>query len=98
ARLDIVPPLLWGRAEGIRGLLRTAAQSLAPVLFGAVADLLGGGRAGLQWTFLIMLIPLLANGVILLVALRFYPRDVATAAAAPSPAPIVTDRGGRRRR
>jgi MFS family permease len=90
ARLDIVPPLLWGRAEGIRTLLRTAAQSLAPVLFGAFADLLGGKRAGLQWTFLVMLLPLLANGVILLLALRSYPRDVATAAAnaatdAPSP-------------
>jgi MFS family permease len=83
ARLDIVPPLLWGRAEGIRGLLRTAAQSLAPVLFGACADLLGHGRIGLQWTFLVMLVPLLANGVILLIAVRSYPRDVATAAAAP---------------
>jgi MFS family permease len=85
ARLDIVPPLLWGRAEGLRTLLRTAAQSLAPVLFGAFADLLGGKRVGLQWTFLVMLVPLLANGVILLLALRTYPRDVATAAAAPAP-------------
>ena len=87
ARLDIVPPLLWGRAEGIRTLLRTAAQSLAPVLFGAVADLLGGKRSGLQLTFLVMLAPLLANGVILLFALRYYPRDVATAAAAAPPEP-----------
>jgi MFS family permease len=87
ARLDIVPPLLWGRAEGIRTLLRTLAQSLAPVLFGAFADLLGGKRIGLQWTFLVMLLPLLANGVILLLALRTYPRDVATAAAAPPPRP-----------
>ena len=84
ARLDIVPPLLWGRAEGLRTLLRTAAQSLSPVLFGASTDLLGGGRSGLQWTFAIMLLPLLANGVVLLLALRTYPRDVATAAAGPA--------------
>lgn len=86
ARLDIVPPLLWGRAEGLRTLLRTSAQALAPVLFGAFSGLLGGGRAGLQWTFLVMLLPLLANGVILLYAARAYPRDVATAAAAAPPA------------
>ncbi|MHB1929564.1 MAG: MFS transporter [Acidimicrobiales bacterium] len=82
ARLDIVPPLLWGRAEGLRTLLRTSAQALAPVLWGAFSGLLGGGRAGLQWTFVVMLVPLLANGVILLYATRTYPRDVATAAAA----------------
>lgn len=87
ARLDIVPPLLWGRAEGVRTLLRTAAQSLAPVLFGALADLLGGKRSGLELTFLVMLAPLLANGVFILLALRTYPADVATAAAAPPPVP-----------
>ena len=53
--------------------------------FGALADLLGGKRAGLQLTFLVMLVPLLANGIILLFALRTYPTDVATAAAAPPP-------------
>ena len=52
ARLDIVPALLWGRAEAIRTLLRSLAQSLAPVLFGVVSDhVFGGGRSGLQWTF-----------------------------------------------
>ncbi len=85
ARLDIVPPLLWGRAEGLRSLLRTSAQALAPLIFGVFSGLLGGGRAGLQWTFLVMLVPLLANGVILLYATRAYPRDVATAAAAAPP-------------
>jgi MFS family permease len=85
ARLDIMPPLLWGRAEGIRTLLRTLAQSLAPVLFGAMSQALGGGRGGLQWTFAILLVPLAANGVILFVAVRSYPRDVATAAASRPP-------------
>jgi len=81
ARLDIMPPLLWGRAEGIRSFLRTGAQALAPLLFGAMADLIGGGQHGLQVTFGIMLLPLAASGIILLRALRTYPVDVATAGA-----------------
>jgi MFS family permease len=90
ARLDIMPPLLWGRAEGIRTLLRTGAQALAPLLFGVVSQyVFGGGRSGLQWTFVVMLLPLFANAVILFLALRYYPRDVATASAAPPPGPAV---------
>ena len=61
ARLDIVPAPLWGRAEGIRTFVRTGAQALAPLLFGAVSDLLSSGNqpySGLQWTFVIMLLPL----------------------------------------
>jgi MFS family permease len=86
ARLDIMPPALWGRAEGVRTLFRTGAQALAPLLFGAVSQyVFGGGRSGLQWTFVVMLVPLAANAVILFRALRTYPRDVATAAAAAAP-------------
>jgi predicted MFS family arabinose efflux permease len=82
ARLDIMVPLLWGRAEGVRTLLRTAAQALAPLLFGAVSDyVFGGGRSGLQWTFAVMLLPLAASAYFLYRALATYPRDVATAAA-----------------
>jgi hypothetical protein len=82
ARLDIMVPLLWGRAEGVRTFLRTAAQALAPLLFGAVSDyVFGGGRSGLQWTFAVMLLPLAASAYFLYVGLRTYPRDVATAAA-----------------
>ncbi len=52
ARLDIMPPFLWGRAEAVRTFLRGIAQALAPLLFGAVSDhVFGGGRSGLQWTF-----------------------------------------------
>src|SRR6266545_587922 len=84
ARLDIMVPLLWGRAEGVRTFLRTAAQALAPLLFGAVSDyVFGGGRSGLQWTFVLMLLPLAAGAYFLFKALGTYPRDVATAAAAP---------------
>jgi MFS family permease len=82
ARLDIMVPLLWGRAEGVRTLLRTMAQALAPLLFGAVSDhVFGGGRSGLQWTFTVMLVPLAASAWLLYRALGTYPRDVATAAA-----------------
>jgi MFS family permease len=77
ARLDIIPPPLWGRAEGIRTLLRTGAQALAPLLFGLMAD-----YVGLQATFLVMLLPLAAGSVYLFKGLKTYPQDIATAAAA----------------
>jgi MFS family permease len=86
ARLDIVPPLLWGRAEAVRTLLRSLAQALAPLLFGAVSDhVFGGGRTGLQWTFVVMLVPLGASAVLLFKALRHFPTDVASAAASAPP-------------
>lgn len=82
ARLDIMPAPLWGRAEGVRSLLRTGAQALAPLAFGFGSDLFGGGRSGLQWTFLIMLVPLGAGAAYLFTGLKSYPRDIAGAAAA----------------
>jgi MFS family permease len=86
ARLDIMVPLLWGRAEGIRTFLRTFAQAIAPLVFGGVSDyVFGGGRSGLQWTFVLMLLPLGASAYFLYKALATYPRDVATAAAAAGP-------------
>jgi MFS family permease len=82
ARLDIMVPLLWGRAEGVRTFLRTLAQAVAPVAFGGVSDyVFGGGRSGRQWTFTLMLLPLGASAYFLYRALRTYPRDIATAAA-----------------
>jgi MFS family permease len=80
ARLDIMPSWLWGRAEGIRTFLRTAAQALAPVLFGVVSGLFGGGTAGLRTTFAIMLLPLAAAAFFLYRARRSYPTDLVTAA------------------
>jgi MFS family permease len=88
ARLDIMPPLLWGRAEAVRTLLRSLAMALAPLLFGAVSDhVFGGGRSGLQWTFVVMLVPLGASSWLLFKGLRTYPGDVATAAASAHDAP-----------
>ncbi|MFR9775702.1 MFS transporter [Micromonospora sp. MS34] len=86
ARLDIVPGRLWGRAESLRTVLRLVAEAVAPAIFGWLADQLGGpgGRSsgtGLRDAFLIMLVPLVANGLILVAGRRGYPVDVATAAA-----------------
>ncbi len=105
ARLDIMPSGLWGRAESTRTFLRSLAQALAPLLFGALADLITGfvpqqapvgtkphvlvtpaTGTGLQITFLIMLASLVTASVFLLRTRFTYPQDVATAAAAWSPA------------
>jgi len=87
ARLDIMHPRLWGRAEGIRTVLRTLGEAAAPISFGFVSQYLFGGAhraghaTGLEYTFLVFLVPLLCAGLLALVALRTYPRDAATAAA-----------------
>jgi MFS family permease len=95
ARLDIVPAPLWGRAEGVRTLLRQSAQTAAPLLFGLLADTFSGtagsvrpsgavspaAARGLQDAFLLMLIPLALNGLALLGARRSYPADASRASA-----------------
>ncbi len=82
ARLDIMHPYLWGRAEAVRAALRQIAEALGPVLFGYLAEhVFGGGPVGLQRTFLVMLVPLFVSGGIAFLAFRTYPRDVATAYA-----------------
>jgi predicted MFS family arabinose efflux permease len=84
ARLDIMVPGLWGRAESVRTCLRKAAEAVAPLAFGYVAEHVfgGGGRAaGLHGTFVVMLIALAAGGGVSLIALKTYERDVATAHA-----------------
>ena len=95
ARLDIIHQRPWGRAEGVRIVLRSVRESAAPLLFGHVSQYgfaggssAGGGGAGqvgnptgLEYTFLIFLVPLIVAGPLPLAALRAYPRDVATAIA-----------------
>jgi MFS family permease len=77
-RLDIVHPAVWGRAEAVRTVLRTAAEATAPLLFGFLADhIAGGGHRGLQLTIMVMTPTLVANALLLLVARRTYPCDVA---------------------
>jgi MFS family permease len=41
ARLDIMHPRLWGRAESVRTFLQTALKSAAPVLLGYLSEVLG---------------------------------------------------------
>jgi MFS family permease len=94
ARLDLMPARLWGRAEAVRTVLRYGLGAIAPVTFGWVSTLLDNGSAapdqgtnhlsptaaaGLANTFMVMLVPLLLAGVLLILARRTYPRDVATA-------------------
>jgi hypothetical protein len=51
-------------------------------LFGVVADdAFGGGRSGLQWTFVLMLLPCGASAALPARTRVTDPRDVATAAA-----------------
>jgi MFS family permease len=40
ARLDVIPARLWGRGESVRSCLRSLAQAFAPLIFGAVVDLI----------------------------------------------------------
>jgi predicted MFS family arabinose efflux permease len=81
ARLDVMHPRLWGRAESVRMALRGTLEALAPLIFGWLSLELGPGDAGLQWTFLIMLVVLVAAGLLAIPAHRVYPQDVATADA-----------------
>jgi MFS family permease len=81
ARLDIIPPRLWGRAEAVRTVLRSGADAAAPVLFGFLSTSVFSGSSGLEYTFLLMLGTVFVAAIIVLVlGRRFYPSDVATAA------------------
>jgi MFS family permease len=42
ARLDIIPPRLWGRAESARTVLRSLAQAFAGLIFAGIAELVEG--------------------------------------------------------
>jgi hypothetical protein len=79
---------VWGRAEGVRTLLKSGAEALSPFTFGVLADhAFGGGRTGLRDAFLVMLVPLLADGVLLLtVGRRCYPAGVRRAKSSPEDA------------
>lgn len=44
ARLDVMPPALWGRAEAVRTVFRSVLQGVAPVVFGLVSGAFGVGR------------------------------------------------------
>jgi hypothetical protein len=94
ARLDIMHSRLWGRAESVRMTLRYAFESIAPIAFGWLSTKLaseGGQLNGyfhkvtnslaLSHTFMIMVVTVIAAGLILFLACKTYPRDVATVLA-----------------
>jgi predicted MFS family arabinose efflux permease len=90
-RLQVIPPGLWGRAEGVQGVLRQVGDTMGPFAFGFAGDnLAGGGRAGLQSSFLVMLGSLVTAAAVLGLALRTYPHDVEAAhAAVRQPPPVA---------
>lgn len=74
ARLDIVHSRLWGTAEAVRTTLVSISTGLSPIAFGLMSTSLG--------LDLVMLGTLVVGAALILcVARRTYPRDVATAMA-----------------
>jgi len=75
-RLDVILPRIWGRAEAVRTLLRVVVEATAPLVFGLLADGLASNRAdGVQRAFLVTLPCVVAAGLVMIAALRSYPRD-----------------------
>jgi len=78
ARLDIMPPRLWGRAESVRTVLRTGGEAAAPLTFGFLASRVFTGPTALRNAFVVMVLPLIAAGAVMLLwGRRTYPGDVA---------------------
>ena len=93
ARLDVMPPGLWGRAEAVRALFQGTAQAAAPVLFGLLASTVGGPD-GLRDAFLLSLMPLALSALLLLtLGRRTYPVDAATARCSAEAYPTGAQRG-----
>jgi len=66
--------------------MRVGAEAAVPPLFGVLTDTLGGGgRAGMQYAFLVTLEPLFAAGGLVFVAVRTYPRDTHAASTGVGP-------------
>ena len=86
ARLDGVPPPLWGRAESVRTAARTLGEFAAPLFFGYASSHFFAAD-GLRWTLLICLSALVVAGLLGILALRTYPGDAAAAAGFPPAAP-----------
>ena len=89
ARLDTMHPRLRGRADSVRTVFRLALTAIGPVIFGFLATRFSHAgvpqAVALSDTFIVMLVPVIAAGLItLLRARRTYLRDIATAAANPA--------------
>lgn len=80
ARLDVLHHHAWGRGEALRSVLRLVAYAAAPVLMGALIDVIGTGPA-----FAVLTASLALGGVIMLLAVRSYTGDVVAASSSPAP-------------
>lgn len=96
-RLDVVSHELWGRAESVRTLLKTAVSASGPLLFGIVSEQLGGHHRGLQLTVLAALPVLFCSGIVLLRARRSYGPDVRNAAKTMASGPDASTSGTKAR-
>lgn len=78
---DVVPHQLRGRGAMVRQVVRTGSYA-GPYLIGVISDQISGNPAtGLRWAIVIAC-PLYAlGGLIMLLAARTYPRDIATVIA-----------------
>lgn len=78
---DVVPPQLRGRGAMVRQLVRTGSYA-GPYLIGVISDAISPNPAlGLRWA-LVAACPLYAlGGLVMLLAARTYPRDIATVIA-----------------
>lgn len=81
ARLDIMHPTLWGRAESIRVIFRDIGEAGSPVLFGWLVAIDGNSAAGFRTAFLVMLIPLAIAGLLSFITTLTYLPDAAAAMA-----------------
>lgn len=81
ARQDILHPRLWGRGEAGRMIVRSLFEAAAPLVFGLLSGWFGGGDRGLMWTFIVMLVSMIAAGALMVPGRKTYLPDVATAAA-----------------
>jgi MFS family permease len=78
---DVVPPHLRGRGAMVRQMVRTASFT-GPYLIGVISDQIAPNTGlGLRWA-IVAACPLYAlGGLIMLIAARYYPRDIATVIA-----------------
>lgn len=78
---DVVPPQLRGRGAMVRQLVRTLSFT-GPYLIGLISDQIAPNTGlGLRWA-IVAACPLYAlGGLIMLVAARYYPKDIATVIA-----------------
>lgn len=79
ARLDVIHHRMWGRSEAVRTFGMLAATTAAPLTYGFLSE-----SIGIENAFLVILGSLALAALLLIGALRTYPRDVAAAQHSPT--------------